>query len=332
MCSSAWRNEWLQGHLWNLRDWTWTTLQLSSTLMDRADFCKTCACILHCQWLRMQILVGNYQICGACSLINVPLASSVPTWNALRLNYDCTASVSVGARGPALVQCQDSRRKWSDCLGWRRRKAKQQKKLKKKGKRQRTERGRDESGPVRSVRPPYPFPDRCLVRVCCFWDHIRSFRKIQNIQFATNCLCHDLGLSIVFNMPARGINWNTDRLPCDSQTRAFPRLPPSQPICTSARGWCLHGGEVHHGTVPPGCCFGCFLLVIYEREMFGERGKGAACPGTTGAGGAAEWQPAGSAEPKALAAAERRVINNAEWILASLRAEKIIPRLELSER
>lgn len=111
MCSSAWRNKWLQGQLWNLRDWTWTTLQLSSTLMDRTVFCKTCACILHCQWLRMQILVGNYQICGACSLINVPLASSVPTWNALRLNYDCTASVSVGARGPALVQCQDFQKK-----------------------------------------------------------------------------------------------------------------------------------------------------------------------------------------------------------------------------
>ena len=120
-------------------------------------------------------------------------------------------------------------------------------------------------------------------------------------------------------------------LPHGSRTQAYPgSLPRSRSCPPDAFNAQVHVANAWARArfitaLRPCLWFTCRLLSVYERGTSGERGTRAACPGIMGALGAYEWQPAGSTEPKALAAPKRRVINNAGWILASPRAEKIIP-------
>lgn len=93
-------------------------------------------------------------------------------------------------------------------------------------------------------------PPLCRVlhpSVCCFWDPIPSFGRIQKTQAASTHLSHSWSLSVVFGVLARGISANTAGSPA-------PGLAPSlSPGClqpTSSRG------EVGHQAASPGVGFG----------------------------------------------------------------------------
>lgn len=96
-------------------------------------------------------------------------------------------------------------------------------------------------------------PPLCRVlhpAVCCFWDPVPSFGRIQRTGAASTHLSHSWGLSVVFGVLARGISANTAGSPAPGLAASAPSLSPGCLQPASSRG------EVGHQATSPGAGFG----------------------------------------------------------------------------
>lgn len=196
-----------------------------------------------------------------------------------------------------------SKRKWNNCLGCRRRKVKPTEEPKK-GKRQRAERGRMNPSLEGRV---LPLPWQVLGQALVFLGSDLFFQKVS--ESSVCCRVTVWGSVLHLTSWQDGsveiwISWNMDRVPHSAK-------PCSSSCPAVIKAWihaadALMGGRSVIVPRPPG-----FVSAGFPGPSVRGRGAGGGWPGG-----------AGSAEPSPRWAG---VINNAEWILASLGAEKIIP-------
>lgn len=75
----------------------------------------------------------------------------------------------------------------------------------------------------------YPCPDRCSVRVCCFWDQICSFRRFQKAQSCLSVMVWGSVLCLTSWQEGSVEKW----IDCPTVPNPFPRPLPSQPFLSS---------------------------------------------------------------------------------------------------